>query len=60
MGLDLESGRVNSGARSPIGKIFFRASVLIAGWNEAKSAPLLLRAVRVRKVNPKNVNAVCS
>jgi hypothetical protein len=27
--------------------ILLRASLLIAGWNEAKSAPLLPRAVRV-------------
>jgi hypothetical protein len=36
------------------------ASLLTAGRNEVNFFPFLPRAARARKVNPKNVNEVCS
>jgi hypothetical protein len=40
--------------------IFFRASLLIAGWNEVNRPPSFRRARLGRNVNPRNVNDVCS
>ncbi len=40
--------------------IFFRASLLTAGRKAVNIVPSFRRAARARKVNPKNVNDVCS
>ena len=40
--------------------ILFRASLLIAGRKLLKFLPRLLRALRWRNVNPRNVKDVCS
>ena len=43
-----------------VAPIFFKASLLTAGLKPSRILPVLVRTPRGRKVNPRNVNDVCS
>ena len=45
--------------RRTVSLIRLSASLLIAGANEVKTIPVLVRAPLARNVYPRNVNAVC-